>query len=859
MAVQKTIEIIFAGTDKLSSVTGSIGSSIEDIGGSLQDIGQPFADATKLVFALDAAIAGLAVAGITASSNIESSAAKMTASLGLTNEEAGKFEDIAKDVYKSGVTSELTAAFEAVTLAQQKLGDNAEVDIGKVSTAAIQVSKTWDEDVNGILAAASVLMDDFGLSSDDAFNFIAAGFQKGLNGSGDFLDSVTEYAPQFQSGGADAGEFFSILETGFSEGVLGTDKAADAFGEFRKRIQDDSTKTSDALESIGIDPDEFAAKMASGELSAIDAFNTIQAKINETTDVTKKQNAAVDLLGTQFEDMGNTAGYGLDTTKTKVQDLEGAMDKVSEASETFEKTMLAAFNTITTEFGDLSEWKTAKTKIAAVFTDVADSFGVAIEDMNFDELEVAAGEVWDKVAAIFSDTDLDITSVEGMKNALELTKDTVESILNVTSGLVDIFDPIVKTAIDMAESFNSLDSYTKTLIGQVLGLGTGLATLGGVLAVGGTFLSGIASLSVLFSPAGALAVGLGAVAALVLDSKSHFEAAEQAEKDYQQSTQDLIDNLEGLPEEVKSEILLSIENEEFEKTSELIANVTDEDWEASINVDADPEPIETIDLGLKELPEETIAEITAAINDGDFDKVDQLLQGYTDDDVVVDVKPEVDDPSKQAATQELSVMVQDPVTGKDNMITIEVPVDTESVDKAKDKIDEIPSEKLMEIKLQGEIDKEIESIKTQAETIQTAMEWTAKVDIAKAESAAKTVQTAMETTSDSVVALSDSFSSMFTAAVSGWDDLDMGDQWDFMDLMEAQLDNENKMVDSQIALNKAQTDLMDAKTKAYQRGDGAIKIDGTGLTPALEMVMWEIIELVQIRASAEQADFLLGI
>jgi len=66
-------------------------------------------------------------------------------------------------------------------------------------------------------------------------------------------------------------------------------------------------------------------------------------------------------------------------------------------------------------------------------------------------------------------------------------------------------------------------------------------------------------------------------------------------------------------------------------------------------------------------------------------------------------------------------------------------------------------------------------------------------------------------------------------------------------------------LESQSKLNDAQIQFMEAKAEAMSRGDGLIKIDTTGIEPALEMVMWQIIEKVQIRASEESADFLLGI
>jgi hypothetical protein len=62
-----------------------------------------------------------------------------------------------------------------------------------------------------------------------------------------------------------------------------------------------------------------------------------------------------------------------------------------------------------------------------------------------------------------------------------------------------------------------------------------------------------------------------------------------------------------------------------------------------------------------------------------------------------------------------------------------------------------------------------------------------------------------------------------------------------------------------MALTQAQINALNARTALIQQGGGLIQIDGTGLAPALQMVMWEIIEEVQVRVNASAADFLLGV
>lgn len=87
-------------------------------------------------------------------------------------------------------------------------------------------------------------------------------------------------------------------------------------------------------------------------------------------------------------------------------------------------------------------------------------------------------------------------------------------------------------------------------------------------------------------------------------------------------------------------------------------------------------------------------------------------------------------------------------------------------------------------------------------------------------------------------------------------------RWDQLDL-DKQIEAERKARDEAFKLQKEQIEaeikFMQAKTKALQNGDGLIKIDSDGLEPALEMIMWEIIQKVQLRANAEGAEFLLGI
>ena len=78
-----------------------------------------------------------------------------------------------------------------------------------------------------------------------------------------------------------------------------------------------------------------------------------------------------------------------------------------------------------------------------------------------------------------------------------------------------------------------------------------------------------------------------------------------------------------------------------------------------------------------------------------------------------------------------------------------------------------------------------------------------------------------------------------------------------------QIDLENKRrqeaLDIQKKLAEAEIARIEAQTRALERGDAIIRIDGTGLRPHLEAVMWEILKAIRVRANAEFSDYLLGV
>jgi hypothetical protein len=198
-----------------------------------------------------------------------------------------------------------------------------------ISEKALTLRDSFDSEINESISAAQTLMENFGLSSDQAFDFIASGFQRGLNRSDDFIDTINEYSTQFSNGGASAAQFFSLLETGLQGGVLGTDKAADAFKEFRLRIQDGSKTTEDGLKLLGLNSAAITRDLASGSITVTQAWEMVTGALRQTDDAAIRMQAGVALIGTQYEDLGDAAVAAIDMSRVSLDDLSGATDKLS--------------------------------------------------------------------------------------------------------------------------------------------------------------------------------------------------------------------------------------------------------------------------------------------------------------------------------------------------------------------------------------------------------------------------------------------------------------------------------------------------------------------------------------------------
>lgn len=302
---------------------------LDDVKQSASDLKDVFKDTIAEASAIGGTlVAGAATAIGSANDNVKATN-NLQALTGLSSDEVKEYKELIESVYKNNFGEDQENVAEAIALIKQNLNDLDDTKLQDVVENLFTLEDTFGFDYTETLRAAKMLIEQFGISADEAFNLIVQGAQNGLNKNGDLLDSINEYSVHYKQQGYSAEEFFNSLENGTAAGTFSVDKLGDAMKEFGIRSKDTATTTQEGFELIGLDADTMRSKFAAGGESARQATDETLNALFGLDDQVKQNQAGVDLFGTMWEDLGidgvkalmNVKGSA-DKTKTSMQDIK---------------------------------------------------------------------------------------------------------------------------------------------------------------------------------------------------------------------------------------------------------------------------------------------------------------------------------------------------------------------------------------------------------------------------------------------------------------------------------------------------------------------------------------------------------
>ncbi|WP_095021745.1 phage tail tape measure protein [Bacillus thuringiensis] len=258
---------------------------------------------------------------------------KIQASLGLTGKGAENLQKIAVDTWKKGFGENLEEVDNALIKVYQNMRDVPHEELQGASENVLTLAKVYDVDLNEATRGAGQLMSQFGLSTQETFDLLAAGAQEGLNYSDELFDNLSEYAPLFKQGGFSAQEMFTILANGTRDGAYNLDYINDTVAEFGKKVQDGSKGTADAFAGLSEETQGVWKAFNDGKATAADVFKAVIGDLGSIDDKVKQNQIGVGLFATRWEDMGAKAVLGLTDVNGGLGDVTGRMDEMKKLQE----------------------------------------------------------------------------------------------------------------------------------------------------------------------------------------------------------------------------------------------------------------------------------------------------------------------------------------------------------------------------------------------------------------------------------------------------------------------------------------------------------------------------------------------
>ena len=272
-------------------------------------------------------ISGATVAGagyaLNLSNDFDKAFNTLITKTGAAEEEFNALNEAMENVYVNnfGESIEDVANSMAIVKNNTKLaGDELQI----ATERALLLRDTFEFEVNESTRSAKMLMDQFGLSSDEAYNLIVQGAQNGLDKNGDLLDTINEYSVHFNQLGIGAEEMFNMLINGAENGTFSVDKLGDAVKEFGIRVKDGTAD--DAFKELGLSVDNVKEKFGAGGTAAKEALEQVTTALFNMDDPIQQNILGVTMFGTMWEDLG------VDGVKA-LMDMQGQISTTSTALE----------------------------------------------------------------------------------------------------------------------------------------------------------------------------------------------------------------------------------------------------------------------------------------------------------------------------------------------------------------------------------------------------------------------------------------------------------------------------------------------------------------------------------------------
>lgn len=326
------------GSDTAEKHTKEYKDAVKKASDELVDFKDKAKDAYDALATGAGVLGGAAIAtggyALNLSTNFDQAFNSLVAKTGASADEMDSLNEAMTNVYANNFGESIEDVANSMATVKQNTNLSG-AELENATERALMLRDTFEFDVNESTRAAKMLMDQYGLSAEDAYNLIAQGAQNGLDKNGDLLDTVNEYAVHFKGLGYSSEEMFNMLVNGAESGTFSVDKLGDAVKEFGIRAKDGTAGEAlkDYRKALGFtnkDVKRLSSAMAAGGEESKNAMQEVTAAVFDIEDPIKRNSVGVQLFGTMWEDLGEEGVKALMNVEGQISTTNDALDTINE-------------------------------------------------------------------------------------------------------------------------------------------------------------------------------------------------------------------------------------------------------------------------------------------------------------------------------------------------------------------------------------------------------------------------------------------------------------------------------------------------------------------------------------------------
>jgi len=463
--IKKVTGKVWAATVKVIDKTGpalkKIGSGLKSVAGIA---------AKGIVIGATVAMAGATAATATSISKDQAINSTMAQT---GQKDKAEINSIMSNLYRDNMGEDYADLGKSISTVAQISGSTGK-ELEGLTHNALLLRDTFEFDVTESTRSAKMMMDQFGISGDEAYNLIAQGAQKGLNKNGDLLDTLNEYGTHFKQMGFSSTEMMNMLVNGAQSGTFSVDKLGDAIKEFGIRSKDGSDGTKQAFKDLGLDANRLTKDFAAGGAKGKAAFQEVTAALGTMQDPVKQNAAGVALFGTMWEDLGAKGVLSMSQLNGEIQ---GGTDALTEINNIKYDDLGSAFGSLKRTFTDAVLEPIGK-KLTPVVSDAvnvlkgfAGRIGKAIESGDTSEIgNVFNDMIGTGVQAVQDGAPKMIKAlIGGLGGYQKMIRQQAPSIITAaTTIILTLVQGLTQAMPDLAEtSISILESFTQGISGNL--------------------------------------------------------------------------------------------------------------------------------------------------------------------------------------------------------------------------------------------------------------------------------------------------------------------------------------------------------------------------------------------------------